>query len=283
MSVRRLAALTTAGFLFTACAHVPPEELVAARQAYKTAAAGPAAVLVPAELHKADVALQEAESEFADHPKSYHAADLAYVAQRKAQLAGALAVVAGAEADAEKSKAAYDALQTHLLDTSQSNLAASQSALATSATNLSAAEQATRDANARTDAANAELAAAKEDARGLVITLSGSVLFRTDESVLMPEAQTRLDQVVAALLTKPDRQLTIEGHTDSRGDDAHNTALSLERATAVRSYIVTHGYKSSLVTAVGMGESKPVADNTTPEGMANNRRVEIVIKNVAAR
>lgn len=274
-----------------ACAHVPPQELVNARAAYKQAANGPALTSVPAELHKAEEALKAAEAAYEDDWKGYHTRDLAYVAQRKAQYAAALALVATSEADAAKAKADYDEMQGKMLANTQNELAASQSALATSSTNLANAntnltaaekaaadaKKAAADADARTAAALAELAAAKEEARGLVITLSGSVLFRTNESALLPEAQTRLNQVADALLTKPKRTLVIEGHTDNRGDDAANLKLSQARAESVRSYLVSRGYDAALIQANGIGEARPIADNTSPEGMSNNRRVEIVI------
>lgn len=112
----------------------------------------------------------------------------------------------------------------------------------------------------------------------MVITLSGSVLFRTDEAILLPSAQARLDQVANALLAQPTRTLVIEGHTDSRGDDGHNLELSQRRAEAVRSFLVSKGYAASRIQASGVGEVRPIADNGTQEGMANNRRVEIVVQ-----
>lgn len=277
--------------LLVGCQHVPPQELVNARAAYQQAANGPAVTSVPAELHKAEEALKAAEAAYEDDWQGYHTRDLAYVAQRKAQFAAALALVATSEANAAKAKADYGEMQAKMLTNTQYDLAASQSALATTSTslanantNLTAAEKtaadakkAAMDADARTAAALAELAAAKEEARGLVITLSGSVLFRTDESMLLPEAQTRLNQVADALITKPKRTLVIEGHTDSRGEDAANLKLSQARADSVRTYLVSRGYDAALIQANGIGEARPIADNTSPEGMSNNRRVEIVI------
>lgn len=283
LTIRPLFFVATA-LLFAACAHTPPAELVNARSAYKSAAAGPAATMVPAELHKANEALKAAEMAYEDDWNSYHTRDLAYVAQRKSQLAAALALEAGSKATAAKAKADFDTMQAAMFKNTQAELASTQSALATTTTNLtnttanlSAAEKAKAEADARAAAAMAELAAAKEEARGLVITLSGSVLFRTDEATLLPEAQTRLNQVADALLTKPKRTLVVEGHTDSRGDDGHNLDLSQRRADAVRSYLVSRGYDTALVVAKGIGEARPIADNTSPEGMANNRRVEIII------
>jgi outer membrane protein OmpA-like peptidoglycan-associated protein len=70
----------------------------------------------------------------------------------------------------------------------------------------------------------------------------------------------------------------VEGHTDSVGSDSKNLDLSQKRADSVREYLVSRGVKSGAISSIGKGESVPVADNKSPEGRANNRRVEIVIK-----
>jgi outer membrane protein OmpA-like peptidoglycan-associated protein len=111
----------------------------------------------------------------------------------------------------------------------------------------------------------------------MVITLSGSVLFASNRAVLLPEARTRLDQVAEVLLTTRERNLTVEGYTDSQGSVNYNLDLSQRRADAVRSYLVERGYQGDLIQAHGLGKGSPVADNSSPEGRANNRRVEIII------
>jgi len=125
-----------------------------------------------------------------------------------------------------------------------------------------------------------DLARIKEEANETVITLSGSVLFTTGQATLMPIAQNSLDRVAEALKAQgEEKKIVIEGHTDSRGSDVTNQQLSLARASAVREYLVGRGIKADRVEAVGSGESEPIADNATPEGRANNRRVEIIVKN----
>ncbi|MBI5845116.1 MAG: OmpA family protein [Deltaproteobacteria bacterium] len=145
-----------------------------------------------------------------------------------------------------------------------------------------AAEQAARAAAdkraAESQAALASLAAVKEEPRGIVITLSGSVLFASDQSVLLKSAQARLNKVTDVLLTTPERNLIIEGYADSRGTDSYNIDLSQRRADAVRSYLVNRGYRADRIQANGLGEAHPVASNESAEGRANNRRVEIVIQ-----
>jgi outer membrane protein OmpA-like peptidoglycan-associated protein len=124
-----------------------------------------------------------------------------------------------------------------------------------------------------------EIAKIKEESRGLVITLDGSVLFASGKTALLPIAESKLAKVAEVLQQQSDdKKIVVEGHTDSMGSDADNLKLSQARADSVRAFLVNKGLKSDRVTAVGKGESVPVADNKTAEGRANNRRVEIVIK-----
>ena len=79
----------------------------------------------------------------------------------------------------------------------------------------------------------------------------------------------------------PTTRILVEGYTDSQGGASYNQGLSQRRADSVREYLVSHGLASSRVTAEGFGLAKPVADNASPEGRANNRRVEIVVQPAA--
>jgi outer membrane protein OmpA-like peptidoglycan-associated protein len=275
--------------LLCGCAATVPEELVDARLAYDHASAGPAAQLAPADLHKAKEALTRAEDAFADDAGSYRTRDLAYVAQRKAEMAVVKASIATARNDRAASDAELVSTQTELLQSQKKDLSRSRSDLAASEESRQAADKALRterDAREKADAeataaraALAKLASVREDARGTVITLSGSVLFRSNEATLMPGAEARLDQVVAAFATANDRSVMVEGYADSQGTDAYNLGLSQRRADAVRTYLVRSGFPSERVRAQGMGEQRPIADNSTSEGRANNRRVEIVLAN----
>ena len=141
-------------------------------------------------------------------------------------------------------------------------------------------QQELRDSEKRTADALAELASLatlKEEGRGLVLTLSGSILFRSAEATLLPQAQVKLDQVAKALLAIRARNITVEGYTDSRGSVAYNQGLSLRRADAVRDYLIQRDYPADHIHSLGLGKEKPIADNASAEGRANNRRVEIVI------
>lgn len=292
MIPKNLLILLAATTLIGGCAATIPTELARARDAYQQASQGPAANLVPSDLHKAHEALNDAEAAFADDPRGYHTKDLAYVAQRKAELAQALAMSASDQKSTAAANSQYQTAQDAImLDTkarlgaSQSDLAASQTAVALTAEQLKTSEAARLAADKRASdavAALAKLAAVKEEARGLVITLSGSVLFLSDEATLASGATTRLTDVANALLATKERTILIEGHTDAQGTDAYNLDLSQRRAEAVRSFLVQKGYDAALIRAVGIGESRPVGDNATAEGRANNRRVEIVLERVIA-
>jgi outer membrane protein OmpA-like peptidoglycan-associated protein len=259
--------LAFAGLLISCSATMPPQELVNARQAFQIASTGQAGQLVPAELHKAQVALDLAEKSFLEDPDSYITRDLSYVADRKSKLAGALAVTFAENAATEKANKDYEVAQAEIVKNTTEQLSIEQ--------------QARIDAELIAAAALAELAklaAVKEEERGLVITLSGSVLFASNESTLLPAAQDRLNKVADALLVTKQKQLIIEGFTDSQGSSDYNIALSQRRADTVRSYLISRGYPSNLINTQGIGEERPVADNNSAEGRANNRRVEIVVE-----
>ncbi|MCP3671999.1 MAG: OmpA family protein [Gammaproteobacteria bacterium] len=106
-----------------------------------------------------------------------------------------------------------------------------------------------------------------------------NVEFEVDSTILKPGAQTSLNQVADALRGRPDvNKMSVIGHTDSTGSNAYNLKLSKRRAAAVVDYLKQAGVHINLVYS-GSGESQPVADNSTEEGRAMNRRVELnVIK-----
>jgi outer membrane protein OmpA-like peptidoglycan-associated protein len=260
MKILHFLIIVTFVALFVGCATAPPNELVNARSAYQLASEGPAAQLVPAELHKAHEALVVAEQSFLKEPDSHKTKDLAYVAQRKSEQAGALGAMAANKASKDNANADFQKQQTEIVKQGKQD--------------LSDSEKRTADAVA----ALATLAAVREEERGLVVTLSGSVLFRSAKSTLLPSAKVKLDQVATALLSIRARNLIVEGNTDSQGSESYNQGLSQRRADAVRDYLVQKGYPADRIQARGMGKGSPIADNASPEGRANNRRVEIVIE-----
>jgi outer membrane protein OmpA-like peptidoglycan-associated protein len=229
-----------AAVIVCGCASTTPNELLNARLAYQHASAGPAAQLVPADLHTANDALAKAENAFSEDGRSYHSRDLAYVAQRKAEMAEVLGSIAAEQKNKVGSDKAYLETQGNLLQAKNEDLTATRAALAVS-------EQSGQ--------ATAKQLSAEQTAR------------------LAAEQNT-----AEALLASPNRGVVVEGFTDSQGADQYNLDLSQRRADAVRQYIVQRGYPSDRVQAHGIGEERPVADNATAEGRANNRRVEIILE-----
>jgi len=278
MNTRQTLTLLACAAIIGGCATVTPHELEEARIAYQRASNGEAAVAAPVELHAAHSALLTAEAAFAENPRDETTRDLAYVAQRKAEMAEAQAVITRQQKSQEKSQAEYTATQGAMIAKGAEDLAASERRTDSVTDKLAAEKAARMAAELKTAQALAALAVVTEEARGMVLTISGSVLFGSNESVLLPAAETRLNQVADVLLLNADRKLVVQGHTDSQGSDAYNQTLSQARADQILALFVAKGYPANLMTAVGMGEAKPVATNDNVDGRANNRRVEIVIE-----
>jgi outer membrane protein OmpA-like peptidoglycan-associated protein len=283
-----LAVSGTASFLGCAAA-VPPQDLVSARNAYQRASAGPAAAQNPADLHTAKVALDAAEASFEKDGDTQDTRDQAYVATRKTELAEVVSrtmqtnqakegVVKSMHAD-EKSAVAATSAE---LGRTRNQLAASGAAYQVQGAALQDEKSRREDAEKRAAQAAADLAkfaTVKQETRGMVITLSGSVLFASGKSELLPAAQARLNDVAKALTKEdPNSKMIVEGHTDSQGAAAYNQELSQQRAQSVRDYLVTRGIAADRITAQGFGPGRSIADNASPEGRANNRRVEIVVQ-----
>jgi OmpA-OmpF porin, OOP family len=100
--------------------------------------------------------------------------------------------------------------------------------------------------------------------------------FDVDKASLKPESMGTLNMILRVMKDNPDLKFEIDGYTDNSGQAAHNLTLSQERADAVKDELIKLGIDPSRLTAKGFGDSKPVSDNNTPEGKANNRRVEFV-------
>jgi outer membrane protein OmpA-like peptidoglycan-associated protein len=294
-----------------ACVHSfpPPQELTDARVAYVRASRGPAAQVNTARLQMAKQALDEAEMSYGAKPEQ-EVRDRAYVALRRIQAAETEAAAELANQRRWRALRQLATLQGVYADKARAELSQAESRAAGATARAAVAEgqlgeeqvktqqaqqqalqeqqraeserQARVAAEVRADQALSELsrmANVKREQRGLVITLSGSVLFASNEDVLLPAATKSLDNVVAALKAMPANsgRVVIEGHTDSRGARAYNRDLAERRARAVRDYLISRGLTGDMFTLEGVGPDRPVADNRSAEGRANNRRVEIVL------
>lgn len=115
------------------------------------------------------------------------------------------------------------------------------------------------------------------DGDSLLLNMPSQVTFDVDSAAVKPEFRTTLNDVAATLVQYESTYIDVYGHTDSTGSDAYNQTLSERRAQSVSSYLTTRGVQSARLATRGFGESQPVASNTTEDGRAQNRRVEIRI------
>jgi outer membrane protein OmpA-like peptidoglycan-associated protein len=115
------------------------------------------------------------------------------------------------------------------------------------------------------------------DGENLIIRLYG-LNFPSGQAIIQPEYFSLLSKVQESLNTFPNQHVLLEGHTDSRGNATTNKKLSEERASAVREYLIANmNLSRDQITSIGYGSEKPIASNQTPEGRAQNRRIDVVI------
>ncbi|MFS8066946.1 MAG: OmpA family protein, partial [Byssovorax sp.] len=215
--------------------------------------------------------------------------DLGYTAERRTETAESRARTMQATGEKEQvvaqmhaTTAAQAKMSAAELAKANQQLASKDQALQAQGNQLQTEVQRRQEAEKRAAQANADLArlaSVKQETRGMVITLSGAVLFTSGKSELLPAAQVKLNDVAKALIEQdPDSKMVVEGHTDSQGTAASNQELSQKRAQAVRDYLVSRGIAGDRVTAQGFGPTRPIGENSSAEGRANNRRVEIVVQ-----
>jgi outer membrane protein OmpA-like peptidoglycan-associated protein len=120
-------------------------------------------------------------------------------------------------------------------------------------------------------------ATVQNNGNSLTVTMAQDVLFATNSYTVLPAQQQNLFSLAQNLQRYPNSRVEVIGHTDSTGDASFNQSLSERRAGAVRDVISAGGVHPNRLSAFGRGESQPIATNMTPEGRAQNRRVEIII------
>ncbi|HSU38814.1 MAG TPA: OmpA family protein [Polyangiaceae bacterium] len=272
-----------------ACASTAPSpELLDARRAYESARVAPEARYTPDRVLEAKQALDRAEYAHEKEPGSYEEKSLAYIAERRAELA----IVYG-QYDADRrmrhtADAQYKAREDVLRREAEANAAETRRVLEGTRATLGTVQGNPADgqqARQRADSGNAaalsslnQIARVEDDARGTVITLDGSLLFAANKSELLPSARQKLDDVAKALKDGAEN-ITVLGHADSQGMKAEaNPRLSQERADAVRAYLVERGVAPDRMKAVGAGATEPVSSKATPAGRADGGRIEIVVE-----
>lgn len=289
-----------AGSLVMGCgAKKPNPAFVKAQSIYQKAESDPNVMSkAPVEMHEARKMLNKAEE--ADDEDEVER--LSYIAQRQVELAMA-------EAEAKKAQERMESLSNEnrqvLLEARQSEvdearreaLKLKQEAEARArevALAQERAEQLKQEADmARQHAEQARAEArrlekelsdlqAKRTERGLVLTL-GDVLFDTGSAELKVGALRSLENLVAFLQENPNRNVLVEGHTDSVGNEAYNQRLSQQRAESVKMALIHRGVSPGRIIATGYGESYPVASNSTEAGKQRNRRVEVIILDEGVR
>lgn len=279
----------------TACATAgPPSDLLSARNSYQRASHGLAAQQDPADLHTAKNALDLAEQSFVENGDTQQTRDLAYTADRRARIAEARGSAKQYTQQQQKTLADMHAAETSAVRAMSNQLGDANAKIALQGQQMqnqnqriTSEQERRKEAEKRAAQAAADLAkfaSIKQETRGMVITLSGSVLFASSKSDLFPGAQLKLNSVAETLTQQdPESKMVVEGHTDSQGGAAYNQELSQRRAETVRDYLVSRGVASDRITAQGFGLTRSIADNASPEGRANNRRVEIVVQPTATR
>ena len=105
-----------------------------------------------------------------------------------------------------------------------------------------------------------------------------NIFFDTDRFDLSPLSNSELSRLKGFLIQNPNLRISIEGHTDSRGDKNHNLTLSKRRAEAVQQWLIRNGIQSNRIEAMGFGDTQPIGDNQTEAGRALNRRTTFRIK-----
>lgn len=115
------------------------------------------------------------------------------------------------------------------------------------------------------------------EGEGIIVKFDSGILFDFNKSDLKDAAKTNIKSLAASLNQYPGTDIKVIGHTDNVGSDNYNMSLSEKRAAAVKAYAISQGVPAARLVTLGKGEAEPIADNTTEDGRAKNRRVEVVI------
>jgi outer membrane protein OmpA-like peptidoglycan-associated protein len=286
-----LAALITI-LLLAGCAGAPVanNSLEEARAAYHVVADDPQVRLrAPVELALAERSLAQAERSWRDGKDADLVAHQAYLAGQRSRIAQKTAQYRGAEATAATSSEQRNriVLEAREREAALAKAQAQAAQLALAEAEKRAQEPGQSDALEESAPLrkserqkSAELAAELRSLKsqvGWVLTLRNELLFDSGSASLKPGAQRVVDNLAQLMRRQPDRDIAIEGFTDSAGSIEANRKLSQGRAAAVKSALVARGIDPGRIDSRGYGPAFPVASNDTSIGRQLNRRVEIVI------
>jgi len=132
------------------------------------------------------------------------------------------------------------------------------------------------DAQRRFNELQSELISVSKDARGTIISMS-DILFETGKADLKPDLRTNLARIAGILIVYKEPKILVEGHTDNVGSREFNQKLSEDRASNVMNFLIENGVGAERLTSMGSAFDKPIADNSTAEGRAKNRRVDLIV------
>jgi outer membrane protein OmpA-like peptidoglycan-associated protein len=295
-----------------------PLELYEARNAVRIARWTGADRYAADTLQKAEESLQNAEEELKGKVDKKTVAQNSRDAAQNAEDSRLIAIRRMEEEESANEKAAAERRESEANAQAESERASAERATAEANRAKAEAERATRDRNdaeaarvaalaqeqatrvelgqIRQTAAQAEqekmqlreqlrqqlnlILETRETARGLIVNMS-DVLFDSGKYTLKPGAREKLAKIGGIILAHPGLKLEVEGHTDNVGSDEYNQRLSEQRANSVRDYLVSQGVSADSVTALGLGKTRPVTDNSTAAGRQQNRRVELVVSGEA--
>ncbi len=258
------------------------QALLRAQDAYSTAQSDPDVnQYAPVELTEAKEALTKAQSAWSAGAEETTVEHYSYLARQRAAMAQELADLREAEAVVEEAGAQRAQV---LLSAREAEI---KSAIERAEMARLQAEEKVRAMEAAQERARqlevqlAELQA-KQTPRGLVLTL-GDILFDVNKAQLNPGGLRTVDNLADFLREYPERQVLIEGFTDSTGTEEYNRQLSEKRAESVKNALLNEGIGSDRIRVKGYGESYPIATNDTVAGRQQNRRVEVIISDDAGK
>jgi outer membrane protein OmpA-like peptidoglycan-associated protein len=272
LSVGALVALA----ILTACGASiqKPESLTQAQSLYQTLQQQGADRRAEGDMIRARGAIDTAQNAFSQAQNQEYVNGIAAVALRMTQTAEASNSRAIAQRSADSIREARLAKQ---LELAQAQGAAAQARADSLHKAAEAANAQLAQAMQQLQSLVSEMTNIKETARGLVLSLS-DILFDVGQATIKPSAQNNIKQIASVLKQYPSHHTSVEGYTDATGGDAYNLKLSEARAAAVRGALVGGGIDSTIISSHGFGKDNPVASNSTPDGRAANRRVEVIIE-----